>query len=65
MLKNKPLQQQMDEKMEALKKLIHSKIKKGAFYLHGVDDEEAYFKALNVLKEEIKELEDKIHGKLD
>ena len=50
--------------MASLKKLIKSKIKKGTFALHGVDDEKAYFKALDVLKEEIKELEDKILGKL-
>ncbi len=65
MLVKKPLQQQMDEKREALRKLILSKVKKGTFYLHGIDDEDAYFKALGILKEEIKELEDKILGKLD
>ena len=64
-LVKKPLQQQMDEKREALRKLIQSKIKKGTFYLQGSDDEEAYFKALSVLKEEIKELEDKIYEKLN
>lgn len=65
MLDNKPLQEQLDEKMASLKKLIKSKVKKGTFYLQGVDDEDAYFKALRVLKEEIKGIEDKIHGKLD
>ncbi len=65
MLVKKPLQQQMNQKREALRKLIRSKIKKGTFYLQGADDEDAYFKALGILKEEIKELEDKILGKLD
>lgn len=62
MLKNKSLQKQLDEKMDSLQKLIGSKISKGTFALKGADDESAYFKALDVLKEEIKELEDKIYG---
>ena len=46
--------------MASLKKLIKSKVKKGTFSLRGSGDEDAYFKVLNVLKEEIKEIEDKI-----
>ena len=65
MLENRSLQEQLDEKMASLKKLIKSKVKKGTFALHGADDETAYFRTLDVLKEEIKELEDKICGKLD
>lgn len=65
MLENKSLQEQLDERMASLQKLIKSKVTKGTFALKGADDEHAYFKALGVLKEEIKELEDKIHGKLE
>lgn len=65
MSQNKPLQEQLTEKLLSLQKLIKSKIVKGTFTLHGADDETAYFKTLDVLKAEIKELEDKIYGTLD
>lgn len=61
---NKNLQSELDAKMESLKKLISQGIKKGSFSLKGAEDETAYRKTMDVLKEDIKILEEEIYQKL-